>query len=440
METTRRVPPWTLLALLGGCGLLTVCLCVALAGGGWLFARNRVVGGPLAPVAAPVNRIAFQGVDSNIYLIAPDGSDRRALTTDGEGGERPNRIYRTPTWSLDSRRLAYVQSARTAGGVESKLQVSDATTGAQETVHTSTGTGPFYLYWAPDNRQLAFLESAGQTIALRLASIGQTQSTELGQGSPFYFAWSPDSRRLLFHVNGVKQTSPQARVSLFEPGQAETPPLSDDPALFLAPDWSPDGKTLLYARKGASGDELVAADASGANPRALLPFRGSVSFAWSPMGDKIAAILTGEPELQGLGQVAFGPLSVMDADGGNRRTLSEEKVLAFFWSPNGQQIAFLTLIPTGPADPLRLRWAVADVATGESRSLADFVPTEAFVNLLPFFDQYARSLTVWSPDSRSIVYSMTENGDQEAVYVVDVAPGSDQRRLTDGSLAVWSWR
>ena len=445
METSRRMPMWGWIALAGGCGLLLVCLCVAAVGGGLLFLQPAIGVAPAPqPVIQtqprPVNRIAYQGTDGNIYTIAPDGSDAKALTTDGESGDQAQRINRTPTWSPDGRQVAFVKVSRAGGGFESLLQAAAVETGAVETLHTVNGSGPFYLFWAPDSRQLAFLESVGQTIALRLARLGQTQAQEMGRGSPFYYDWAPDSQRLLFHVDGVKP-SPSARVSLVQPGQSEPPPLSSDPALFLAPDWSPDGKWLAYARRAPNNlDEVVVTNADGSDPRPAITYRGLVSFAWSPQSDQLAYIVTASPEAQGLGQIAFGPLALTDPTGANPRVVSQDDVLSFFWSPDGASIATLTLYEDPQTGETSLLWKVIDVASGDAHEVTRFDPSEEFVSLIPFFDQYARSLRVWSPDSRSLVYAVDEGQDHYGIYVVDVVPGSQPRRLADGVTAGWSWR
>ncbi len=443
MNQSRRMPMWGWIALAGGCGLALVCLCVTAVGGG-LFVLRSTTGVAPAPVTVtqprPVNRIAYQGTDGNIYTVAPDGSDVKALTTDGQSGEQAQRINRTPTWSPDGRQVAFVKVSLAAGGLQASLHAAALENGAVETLHSATGSGPFYLYWAPDSRQLAFLESVDQNIALRLAQLGQPQSQELGQGSPFYYAWAPDSQRLLFHVDGVKP-APSARVSLFQPGQTEAPPLSSNPALFLAPDWSADGKRLAYARRAENNlDEVVVANADGSDPRSVVTYRGLVSFAWAPNSDQLAYIVTASPEAQGLGQIAFGPLAVTDPTGANPRVLSQDDVLAFFWSPDGASIATLTLYENPQTGETSLRWNVVDVASGDAHEVATFDPSEEFVSLIPFFDQYARSLRVWSPDSRSLVYAVDEGQDQYGIYVVEVAPGSQPRRLADGVTAAWSWR
>ncbi len=451
MSADRHSRPWLWVGLAGGCGLLLVCLCLVGISGGAALARvnGLPIGGNRA---APVNRIAYQGNDGNIRTVAPDGSDDRPVTTDGDGSERPQRFYMLPTWSPDSRQVAYVRVAGGASGLESTLQATNLETGVVESLHSADDVSPFYLFWSPDSRSIAFLEATGDDIALRLATLGASQSQALGQGSPYYFDWSPDSRELAYHIGGVRRSSPTARVGRRSIGTTDERSLSEDPGVFLSPDWSPDGRTLLFARRLGDGGEVMAADNAGGPARTIFPFAGAVSFAWSPRGDRIGYIVTEQPEIAGLGQIAYGKLLVTDAAGGKARTLADGNTLAFFWSPDGRQIAYLTFTRStegaGPGrqmvaaqgDELRLRWNVADVTTGQSRTLTTFVPSAAFADLIPFFDQYARSLRIWSPDSRALVYGVDEGPQGDGVYVVDVTPGGVYRRIAAGPFGVWSAR
>ncbi|MFN8476173.1 MAG: hypothetical protein U0822_28665 [Anaerolineae bacterium] len=431
---------WALIGALLGCAVLLACVCVAAAGGAWLYARPTLAGLPGGVFArsANVNRIAYLGVDGNIHTVRPDGSDPQALTTDGEAGTTASHLYRFPTWSPDGRYVAFIDIKSQAGTTDSQLVAAPAGGGKSEILHKSGGAQPFYLYWSPDSRRLAFLESSGPSLALRLASLGQGDAPSLATGSPFYFVWSPDSRRLAFHIGGLRNPlSPDARVSLFETGGSEGSPLEESPALFLAPDWSPDGASIIYARRASGGNELVAADATGANPRVLLSFDGGVSFAWSPTGQHIAYILTDTPELEGLGQIAFGKLGVMNPDGSGQSTLIDDHVLSFFWSPDGTKLAYVTINTENQTEP-RLNLSVVDIATGETRTRASFTPASGFTSVIPYFDQYLRSMRVWSPDSMSLVYTARDPDGGNGLYVVDATSG-EPRRIGDGVQAVWSW-
>jgi hypothetical protein len=83
---------------------------------------------------------------------------------------------------------------------------------------------------------------------------------------------------------------------------------------------------------------------------------------------------------------------------------------------------------------------VFDVQSGESEEVALFRPTDDFTNILPYFDQYQHSATVWSPDGRDLVISVVDENGASGIYVVEVGENQEPRYLADGTVAFWSWR
>ena len=71
--------------------------------------------------------------------------------------------------------------------------------------------------------------------------------------------------------------------------------------------------------------------------------------------------------------------------------------------------------------------------------MAVFNPTDAFLQVLPFYDQYQRSGTIWSPDSRNLVLSDVDADGNNGIYVVG-ADGSQYHKIADGDVAFWSWK
>ena len=136
-------------------------------------------------------------------------------------------------------------------------------------------------------------------------------------------------------------------------------------------------------------------------------------------------------------------IQVVDVNTGESTPLFQGQVLAFFWSPDGTRIAFVTGSNDGTAFP----WRIADLSTGEDRSVADFHPSGDQLVLLSYFDQYALSHRVWSPDSRSLVFAGTlaedgpssqANGTPSQVFVVDAEGNSPPQAIAEGTMATWS--
>ncbi|HEY8635642.1 MAG TPA: hypothetical protein VIL81_00120 [Candidatus Limnocylindrales bacterium] len=64
--------------------------------------------------------------------------------------------------------------------------------------------------------------------------------------------------------------------------------------------------------------------------------------------------------------------------------------------------------------------------------------TDLFVSqLLPFFDQYALSHRIWSPDSASIALPLVGAGGPSQIFVIRT-DGSDARRVADRAASFWS--
>jgi TolB protein len=395
---------------------------------------------PMASRAAvAVNRIVVQGADGNLYTIRPDGTDRVALTEDGT----ETLVYRQPTWSPDADRIAWVEITGSEAGLSSAL-VTSASDGST-TRADMADRPPFYLAWSPDGARLAALSSWDAGLALRGVDVaaGGSQTSLLTQGQPLYFAWSPDGGRMIAHLNGEK-------VSLVSADGEETE-LDPASAPFGAPDWLTDGAAFVYARNTEGARRLVLADPSGVTLRDLADLEGSVSFSVSPDGGRVAYVDTGEMAPT----AAFGALAVtsLQGDTADAQVVDEGPVLAFFWSPQGDKIAYLvagdrpadgpraSLSPTLRSDHLNL-WLQWKVWDGErAYELSQFRPSDTFlIDYLRFFDQYARSMTPWAPDGSAFVYAGDSEDELSGVWVQGVAEGNLPQRIGDGVYAAWSPR
>lgn len=436
--------------IVGGLGCLVLLACVAALGlAGYAYYVTA-----LAP--RTVDRIAYVDNSSNIQVVDGQGEHHVALTTDAS--DSVQRIYMFPTWSPDSQKIAFVGVSGDGRQREGTLNVASVVGGNLTTIFKSGLQLPFYLYWAPDSQRIGFLAQGENEMALMLGhGTGQEQARKLNAGSPMYWSWSPDSHTLLMHVGGSSHDSQDAHMALLswqEGNDARN--FSDQPATFQAPQFSPDGAAMLYASTGNDDqDALFLADSKGANPKTALPYTGTIAFAWSPDGKKIAALVTPmDSELP-----MSGPITALDADGSNPREIITEDALAFYWSPDGKQIAYLTILLPGQSNgcldcdhvsglstpsrqdaQIMLRWKTFSLVDGQVRTLATFQPTDNFISILPFFDQYARSLTFWSPDSKHFVYTQAEGASDGSVWVADLDGGTQPHKVGDGTLAVWSWK
>jgi hypothetical protein len=101
------------------------------------------------------------------------------------------------------------------------------------------------------------------------------------------------------------------------------------------------------------------------------------------------------------------PLSVIDVRTGDTVEITDHAIASFFWSPDGSRLLFLDAVPD--AEQFWYRWGVWD---GTSSFLTPrFVPSELIaVDYLQYFEQYAQSMSLWSPDSTAFAYPGDERG------------------------------
>lgn len=414
----------------------------------------RVPQSPLLPaLERKSGLIAYLGTDFNIYTVDQGGGEPTPVTTDADTEGDFVQIYDIPTWAPDSQSLAFVRySGSGDGSAPPSIGLFVAQKDGQNLTQAySSPTNVIYFYWSPDSQQLSLLAAApNSNMALKLVSPSGGEAQTLDIGAPFYWTWAPDSQSVLVHVG-----SQDGRLSLLQLGETVTEHgLGIRPTSFRAPAYSPDGSHVLVAGEDAAGNPaLLLADASGANQQTIVEYAGNIAFAWSPDGKQIAYAISDAASIDGLG----GHLVVVDASGKKTPVeLKDDIVYTFFWSPDSRSLAYFSTVElppptpepgdTSPPEEPQTAFAlnVMDVKSGDTHPvLSPLAPTEQFFQLVPYFDQYHQSATIWSPDSQNLVVSMyyRRNGEaQPGIFVVDASGNLEPRPIADGLIAFWSWK
>ena len=285
-------------------------------------------------------------------------------------------------------------------------------------------------------------------LAQYLVAASGGESKLIGSGQPYYWDWSPDNHSLIVHIGGTSSANPDAHLALIGlDGSNSKQELDLKPGSFEAPAWSPAGDVLALAAQNEAGeDELILAGQDGKVKQVLTSLSGPVAFAWSPKGVDLAYAV-----FDTAGSVPTIHLVVLDSTRPDlQNEVAEGQLVAFFWSPDGQKIAYFMLGSGGPS-PISFQKAaqtqpgaslvvrVYDRISGETKEVATFVPTDSFKQILPFYSQYQRSGTIWSPDSQKLVLSGVDSAGENAIYTVR-ADGSQFQKIADGDLAFWSWK
>ncbi len=396
-----------------GAGLLVVMACTGQDNSTSLATPSSTTTLAVRDVAELPGRLVTIDAGGNVVVIDPDGANPLAVTSDAG----PTAMYSQPHWSPQSDRLAWAEFTSTGLGVGiSAVDGSDRT-------RVSMDSLPFYMYWSPDGEAMGVLHNGPRTIQFELVDTTAATADVVAEGSPFYFSWSPDSARVVAHVQG------EVFATIDRDGQTED--LGATAVYYQSPHWTEPGIFSL----GASGLELRA---PGGGSRVLATTPGPVALVANPQGTRLAVQSFVGEEVGGINAaVSETPalptnrVVVIDVDTGAIESVSETASVGFFWSPDG-----MSLLVLEPRDEP----GVADVLVwrdGQSKVLMELAPHPAFVtNVLQFFDQYAQSLQLWSPDSSAVVLAGAVD-DEEGIWVLSAA-GGEAVKVADGSWAVWS--
>ena len=311
---------------------------------------------------------------------------------------------------------------------------------------------PFYLLWDPTSARIAYLGTGlgGLEMGLVDVAAGGEEAASIDNGAPYYLSWAPDGQSLVVHVG--------ARRLDFLDLKGDRTPVGADPGLFNAPVWSADGATLVYAAVEATDQRIVVSDSDGANSRDIVRYEGFVSFLLNPQGDRIAFQPGGETP-QSPGQTALAPrsreprvvpaavraqgdlptasvgLSVIDLESNEVTQITDDPVAVYFWSPDGTKLLVMEL-ELGGEEPW-FRWLVWE--DGAAFSTGRFFPSALLLrSYLPFFDQYAQSLTLWSPDSEAFTYAGRNEDGEMGIWVQQAGDGEAPVKVSAGVFASWS--
>jgi TolB protein len=396
-----------------------------------------------------LGKIAYIGTDNNVYVWQGLEEDVIQLTDDASRSVAGLRRYQMPTWSTDGR-LAYFSTDRGGGEYRTKVFVSEDGLNDGVLVYEGVDEVLNYAAWSPGGcgaavgcRELAMLFNQRQTggLFVRVVQDGVTDypSDVIGRGGPFYFSWSGDGERMIWQRNN-------SRLDVFDVVNREVlEQLPYVPGVFQTPHWSPVDDRVLFGvmnEDNATTDLTVLA---GDEVRTLAEaLEGVVYFGWSPDGEQVAYTMRN------------GSVVVVDAANGRVLTRTMvEGIGPFFWSPDSKKVAFVTLArpegtfttraggmarPAPQRDVPALAWSVVDIDTGEVRRYSAFIPTPEMVYIFTYFDQFAESHSVWSPDSRYLVYGEVNEDEERIISIIDTSVQDTlPLAIADGVLGIWSY-
>ena len=369
------------------------------------------------------------GSDGEVTVIRPDGTPVRKL----RGPVGPDHPSLQPTWapfSADGRRRVAWTELGDDGAF--RIALGDVDTG--EIAGYPSPVAPFYYYWSPDATLLAFLgQNAFSPLEMGVLDHRRGSVEIIASGQPFYFDWRPDSQGIFTHVG-------EALAMLTLTGEAwssEEVPIRA--GLFQAPAWHSEDRVLIVTPMsqgsvqvslgapgraqddGQSPQRLIISDLGTGSVLTLAELEGPAIFEPDPSGKRVAVY------------DVSGPLRVWNIADGEEVVVTESEVAAFEWSPVGGRLLFMEVDREARALTPRV-WDGEDTVVFPS-----FLPSRVWlVQYLPFWDQYSRSLTLWSPAGDAFTYPGVSTRNGEDHIFVQHLDESLPVMVGEGVFASWS--
>jgi Tol biopolymer transport system component len=246
--------------------------------------------GPAAAADSPPFDLVFEWTvngNQDLYVVAGAGGPPRRLTTDPH-------VDALPRWSADGATIFFTSDR--AGN----WQVYRVAAGGGPAQRVRTNP---HREWqaepSPDGRALALLSNQDGPESLYVMDLASGAERMLvrhgrrtGLGNP---SWSRDSRRLVFSTNWAKGFG----IHIVEVATAEERPLTRVHPTGCEPRFHPDGRRVVYVRRGGQGDksQLVEHDLETGRERTLVGWPAlNYNPAYAPDGSEIAftSNITGE--------------------------------------------------------------------------------------------------------------------------------------------------
>jgi Tol biopolymer transport system component len=352
-------------------------------------------------------RIAFWGIQGqagqrDLGTVRPDGSDASALTLDPA-------LDWNPVWSPDGR-FVYFSSDRGGSLNLWRIPIDEPTgqpMGDPQPLSTPSGwagqisldaEGVQLAYTALDRRaNVEVVETDPRTLALRAAATAVTRGTTIYHSPTI----SPDGEWL-----ALAAVDHRENIVVVRADGSRLRRLTDDAHRDRAPEWSPDGESIVfYSDRDAETYRLWAVRPDGSAPEPLTGTGSSMLMpVWSPDGRQLAANFRVSTVVMEL--TAARPLTFEELPNPGDVTFQ-----ASSWSPDGRRLVGPIYRDDGTYAPGLLE---LDVTTLTYRRLSDrTVDTGEF-----------RSFPVWLGDGRRIVF-----GAGGRIYLLDTMSGEESLLL-----------
>jgi hypothetical protein len=375
--------------------------------------------------------LAWLDASRRLRIRGMDGTEAPAwegLTWGAWAEPSAQEVHSWPTWSPDGTHVASFRLGRQEGSMACHVRITDVLGVDAVEVAELTGRLPIYLQWSHDGTSLNILTQDEDVLVLEQAwqdapGILRRRLT----GSPLFFHGTHDAVVAFVGetVDGAQR--PPSLLVLGDDGSRLQ--LAGVPGNFCAPVVL--GDEVAYVRIDAGRPELHVAPLCGGPTRKLRSADGLAALLPSPDQRRLAWSVAPD----GTGQAYHG-LELIDPWTGLSERLTHEHLVAFSWLPDGSG-----LIVAQRTDEGTVAWSRVGL-DGHTRRLGALFPTRDLRFYLRFFEQFALSHPLVSPDGSHLVVAggWVDRDDPRGTPRLWAVPieGGDAEPIADGVFATFA--
>ncbi len=228
--------------------------------------KNITVSPRFVPNSSKLSYSSYHSGSQNLYITdLRQNKTTRALS-------RRKGINVAPAWSPDGRKMILTLSKK--GNPDLFMLDSKGKILQQLTKRSGINVSPT---WSPDGRFIIFVSDRSgrpQLYRMELATKKTERITYEGKENAEP-AWSPTERLIAFTCmrNGVYQICTMDPLTTEMPKQLTTGFSSSE-----SPAWSPDGKQIIFSKRGGKRNQIYAMMKNGTFQRRLFNFSGSQTY------------------------------------------------------------------------------------------------------------------------------------------------------------------